>query len=110
MTIFSRDPVTKVTKRVHYDPIEEQMVVGTEQDVTGVVEANKRSYNSFDHSSARHAANGDMVASIPSVIWADLVAQGIAYDEDRLRKWLDDPDNRVFRTRPGKLGKKRSVR
>jgi hypothetical protein len=46
---------------------------------------------------------GDMsrVASIPLSVYYDLKRRGIADDPVALRKWLNDGDNRVFRTREG---------
>lgn len=108
--LLTRDPVTKVTKHVHYDAVDETMVVETEQDITELAELNKASYNSYDRGSDKHGEWGDRYASIPPVLWAELVQKGIAYDEPRLRKWLDDSDNRVFRTRPGRLAKREAVR
>jgi hypothetical protein len=43
------------------------------------------------------------VGSIPMSIYHELQKQGILQDEKRLKKWLNDPDNRVFRTRPGRV-------
>jgi hypothetical protein len=36
-------------------------------------------------------------------IYYDLQRRGILQDEKRLKAWLNDPENRVFRTRPGKV-------
>lgn len=38
------------------------------------------------------------VASIPVVIWQRLLQMGIAYDQRALNAWLNERDNRVFRT------------
>ena len=46
---------------------------------------------------------GQRVASIPAVIWEDLIRRGIAGDKKKLKAWLNDPDNRAFRTRLGKV-------
>jgi hypothetical protein len=37
------------------------------------------------------------------VIWEDLVRKGIANDTKKLKAWLNDPDNRAFRTRLGRV-------
>ena len=51
------------------------------------------------------AARGDIrpTASIPFVVVEQLMRSGVWYDEEALLKWLADPDNRAFRTRPGRL-------
>jgi hypothetical protein len=46
----------------------------------------------------------DRVASIPMGVYMELDAKGIARDEKAFARWLDDPDQRAFRTRPGRLG------
>jgi hypothetical protein len=46
---------------------------------------------------------GQRVASVPTVVWEKLVREGIANDTKRLKKWLNDPDNRAFRTRLGAI-------
>jgi hypothetical protein len=38
------------------------------------------------------------VARIPMVIWQNLQRLGITKDEAALNRWLNDPDNCVFRT------------
>ena len=45
----------------------------------------------------RHAAD------IPPVIAASLSRSGILHDKKRLLKWLDKPENRVFKTVEGRL-------
>jgi len=41
------------------------------------------------------------VASIPLSIYYDLKRQGIVDDPVRLKRWLNDSDNKYFRTRGG---------
>jgi len=36
-------------------------------------------------------------------IYMDLVSKGITRTEKDFKKWLNDPDNRFFRTRPGRV-------
>jgi hypothetical protein len=43
------------------------------------------------------------VASIPMTLFYDLKKQGIIDDPARLKAWLNNPDNRFFRTRPGRV-------
>lgn len=43
------------------------------------------------------------MAAIPPVIWQKLIKEGIAYDNERLKAWLNDPDNLPFRTRYGRV-------
>ena len=78
---------------------DDQIVIATSQDVTSIVEANKRSANAID----KHHKHGEWskVASIPMSIYHKLKQQGIADDPVRFKRCLNDPDNKYFRTRGG---------
>ena len=41
------------------------------------------------------------VGEIPLTVWMQLKDEGVARDPKALRKWLNDPDNRYFRTYDG---------
>jgi hypothetical protein len=43
------------------------------------------------------------VASIPESIYFKLKAEGKLDDPVYMKKWLNDPDNRFFRVRPGQV-------
>jgi hypothetical protein len=75
------------------------VVLETAQDVSDIIEANKADYN------AGAGFAGDMrhVARIPLVVYDDLMRRGIAQDPARLKAWLNDPDNRLFRSHPGRV-------
>lgn len=83
------------------------LIIQTVQDVSGIVEANKKEFNTYDERTkwSDHAF-GNKVASIPLTVIDDLNKQGImrgfaVIDQKRFRHWLNEPDNRAFRTRPG---------
>ena len=65
------------------------------QNTRPIVEQCKREAAAFDPLVRRDTVK---VASIPLVIWRQLQRLGITNDEQALFKWLNDPDNRVFRT------------
>ena len=96
--LFDRDPELGITKYWHVKDNGEY-VVETVQDVTGIAEYNKRSYNNAD----KKWKDVNKVASIPLSVYYELKRQGIADDPKALRKWLNDSNNRVFRTRQGVL-------
>jgi hypothetical protein len=83
------------------------IIIETRQDVSGIIEQNKKEYNSFDER-ARWSDHlfGNKVASIPLTVIDDLNKIGImrgfhVLDEKRFKAWLNNSDNRVFRTRTG---------
>tara|TARA_R100001509_G_scaffold147299_1_gene104622 strand:+ start:375 stop:677 length:303 start_codon:yes stop_codon:yes gene_type:complete len=96
--LFDRDPELGITKYWHVKDNGEY-VVETVQDVTGIAEYNKRSYNNTD----KKWKDVNKVASIPLSVYYELKRQGIADDPKALRKWLNDSNNQVFRTRQGVL-------
>jgi hypothetical protein len=100
--LFDVDPLTGTTEYFHYDEEKDAFTIQTQQDVTDLVEHNKGRYNTHD---SRAPWKGDLhlVASIPMNVYMELKQQGIIDDPKALRRWLNDPDNRYFRTRPGRV-------
>jgi hypothetical protein len=93
------NPVTRRGTEIVTDSETGLPVIIQTQDLKPIIEANKRQANNFDpylRTDTRH------VARIPIVIWQRLMRLGIAKDEKALNRWLDDPDNRVFRTDDGR--------
>ena len=93
--IFDTDPLTGITRYWHVKDNGEY-VIETVQKVD-VDEANTRARNATD----KRTKWGEMarVASIPLSVYYELKRQGIVDDQKAFKKWLNDPDNRVFRTR-----------
>ncbi len=96
--IFDRDPQMGITRYWHVKD-DGEYVIETVQDVSAIAKANKRAYNGTD----KNWKDVNKVASIPVNVYYELKRQGIADDPKALRKWLNDSDNRVFRTRQGRL-------
>lgn len=96
--VFDTDPLTGITRYWHVKS-DGEFVIETQQQVSDIAEANKRSFADTD----TKAKYGDMakVASIPLNVYYELKRQGIVDDPKAMKKWLNDPDNRVFRTRGG---------
>ena len=91
---------------VHADG-EGGIVIEMRQDVSDIVEQNKKEYNSYDER-ARWSDElfGNKVASIPMTVIDDLNKAGImrgfaVLDDKRFAAWLNDPMNRAWRTRTG---------
>ena len=97
--ILSADQETLVTETHHYDEETGTNYLEQVQDVTDIVEENKALYNLSD--GVPRFGDGKRVASIPMVIYMELQRQGITKDPVAFKRWLNDPDNRCFRTLPG---------
>ena len=99
--LFDYDPETGTTKWWHYDADKDEATIETEFQVGDLIEANKTQFNSTDERARWGEWN--RVASIPMVLFHRLKQQGIIDDPAAMKRWLNDPDNRLFRTRPGRV-------
>jgi len=93
------DPVTQITETFHFDEVTEDVYIEKSQVVDDVTDLTKAQFNSTDE----RAPWGEMahVARIPNVILE--AHPELMHDTEALNKWLNDPDNRMFRSRPGRI-------
>jgi hypothetical protein len=101
-----QNPIKFRESTVHSDG-DGGIIIETKQDISDILEQNKKEYNSYDER-ARWSDHvfGNKVASIPMTVIDELNKQGImrgfaVLDEKRFKAWLNERDNRVFRTRTG---------
>jgi hypothetical protein len=89
-------------KQFWHEDEDGNVTIQTSQDVSDVIEANRLQFNQVDE---RANWKGDLhkIGSIPMSIYYDLKRRGILDDQAALKRWLNDPDNRLFRTRPGQV-------
>ena len=94
--LFDADPAMGRYRTYHIDPATHQHTITTHQYVPE--ELNRRKYNDDTG-----GWKGDFhhVASVPGNILFDLLRKGIIDDPKAFSRWLNDPDNRVFRTKAG---------
>lgn len=95
--VFDVDPLSGITSYWHYDDATDTALIEKRQDVSDILKANKAEFNE-DHG---RYGEWTKVASIPLSVYYDLKAQGIVDDPVAMKRWLNDADNRFFRTRPG---------
>jgi hypothetical protein len=100
--LFDYDPFTKKKQLFHWDETEETAILETLQDVTPIVELSKAEYAAMDER-APWKRDFNLGARIPMTVVSELMASGVWYDNDALKKWLNDSNNRAFRTRPGRI-------
>jgi hypothetical protein len=103
--IFNVDTYTGRHTVAHSDG-EGGLILETKQDVSHIIEANKRQYNQVGSTDKW----GDLthVARLPLTVVDDLNRKGImrgfaVVNEKEFKTFLNDPDNRFFRTRPGRV-------
>lgn len=83
----------------------QNLIIRRRQDVAAVVEQ-----NAAERKEAPRSMRGQdrvRVARLPPVVLAKLMTDGTlrgdAGDQERIRWWLNDPDNVAFRTRGGRV-------
>lgn len=87
----------------------DQLIITQKQDISAIIEANKAEYNQTDRKTKWSDGQlSNKVASIPLAVFQDLEKAGITrgftvIDMPRFKAWLNNPDNKVFRTRAGTI-------
>ena len=82
-------------------------VIETIQDVSDIVEQNKQEFNNASTTWGEDVFD-NKIASIPMTVIDDLnqkqIMQGFQIlDMKRFKEFLNNPDNRFFRTKPGRI-------
>lgn len=104
--LFDVNPLFGIVRLWHYDDETDKATIETRQGMTDTYT------NLVDQNNALRAQTSAKtpyrdglhhVARIPLVILEDLQRKGITKDKKRMKAWLNDPDNRFFRTREGKV-------
>ena len=99
--VIDHDPNTGISHVLYFDEGTQEARYVAEQDVTGTLDLNRKQANEVGKRFGGEAMHH--VARIPNVILLDLKKQGILDDWPRFKRWLNDPDNRFFRTHEGSL-------
>lgn len=81
------------------------VILETKQDVSTIIEANKRQFN---NASSKFDNILTHIARLPLTVIDDLNTKGImrgfkVLDQKAFNAFLNHPDNRFFRTHPGKV-------
>jgi hypothetical protein len=107
--LLDYDPFTKTTQWYHYDEITGDIGLETEQDITAIVEHNKALYNLFDENARwsnplRPSVGQTRYAHVGVQAHLELMkVTNNGKDQKAFKKWMNDPANRFFRTRPGRV-------
>jgi hypothetical protein len=99
--VLSFDPDTGIRELFYYDPDRDRFRIEAIQDVDDITDLNKAQHNE----ATDRGWKGDLnhVARIPLVLFYKLKKLGILNDQRAIKRWLNDKDNSVFRTRPGRV-------
>lgn len=105
--VFSSNWGAGIHRRAHVDKETGALTVEAEQDVSEIIEDAKAQFND-EH--GRHGDGLTKVAQIPLSLLFTPEMRKIRRDPEAYARWLDDPDNVVFRTRPGKVSWRKRIR
>jgi hypothetical protein len=97
--VMDFDPNTGIKHVFHYDNLTDEASITAEQDVDHIIEQNKQLINEAPD----RWGEWTRVAQIPMVVYLDLQKKGILNDQAALKRWLNDPDNKFFRTKAGTI-------
>lgn len=100
---FVGNEAAGIRRQFHWDPVSESFTIETVQEVTDLMDVNKRCFNADDHEVQKWKGDMHRVASIPLSIYFQLKEQGVIDDPSRMKAWLNSPDNRAFRTKDGRI-------
>ena len=91
----------------HSNADETEFTINTRQDVEPILEENKQAYNQYgDKLTPGKAGEGVRVASIPTNIWTQWMKETngeIQRDHNLMKRYLNDPYNKYFRTTPTRI-------
>jgi curved DNA-binding protein CbpA len=94
--LIDSDAATGAFSTFEYDAGSDMYLLNQGQRFDAIAEANKREFN---EDKRRHGDGlGRKVASIPLHLFFQMQKQGITRDRKAMARWLNDSDNRVFRT------------
>ena len=89
------DAFTGTSQKMHITP-DQRLVFETKTDISDLADQNKEIMNSV----SRTSRSGDMVkvASLPMLVYVDLMKRGILRDKAAMKKWLQSEEARPYRT------------
>jgi hypothetical protein len=91
----------------HSNTDETEFTINTYQDVEPILEENKRHLNEYGSLlNSGKTGEGVRVASIPLNVWQQWMQEtngAIEKDHNLMKKYLNDPDNKYFRTTPTRV-------
>ena len=106
---MKKNAVAKSTpvETFHSNANEDEFTVHTVQDTEPILDENKRAFNDYgDLLTPGKSGEGLRVASIPLTVWTQWMREtngDIQKDPKLMKKYLNDPDNKYFRTTPTRV-------
>ena len=99
-----------INSKIHLDEGEKKIHIEDSQDISQILAQNKREANDQAYKfKGFQDAKMYKVAEIPLIVVQELAQRGImnyngtVRDKERMKKWLNDPDNKYFRIYKGNV-------
>ena len=92
---------------IQHDEMDDKLHIAHSQDVSPIIESNRRAYNETDKGDKW--GDWNRVASIPAVVVMEWMSLGINVmspnyeDQKKIKKLLNSPEYAYLRTRKGRL-------
>ncbi len=99
--LFSHDPNSGITRYFHYDEMTGETTIETQSHLDKLVDFNH--FAQKEQTSLHRWGDGKVVATIPLSIWLKFKQEGKLNDHAFMRRWLNDPENRMYRRFLGKV-------
>ena len=91
----------------HSNADETEFTINTYQDCEPILEENKKAFNNYGSKlTSGKSSEGVRVASIPLNVWNQWMQETngeIQRDHNLMKRYLNDPDNKYFRTTPTRI-------
>ena len=91
----------------HSNADETEFTINTYQDCEPILEENKKAFNNYGSKlTPGKSSEGVRVASIPLNVWNQWMQETngeIQRDHNLMKRYLNDPDNKYFRTTPTRI-------
>lgn len=97
--LFSRDE--NYTRWFHYDEATDETTIETVQHLDPLVNLNH--FAQKEQTKLHRWGDGKIVATIPLSIYLKLYSEGKTKDSAYMKRWLNDPENRMYRRFLGKV-------
>lgn len=97
--VIDTDPTTGISHVLYYDNDTDKASYVAEQDTSVLLDLNRKQANE----QGKRYGEWTKVASLPMTLWVKLKQEGILDDAKAFKRWLNDPDNRYFKTHEGRV-------
>lgn len=101
--ILDDDPESGKRTIHHFDYATGKTTIEVRHEVEPLIEINKALFNETDKHTSFRGRDMVRMASIPIGVWMELKKKGIVDDDKAYRRWLNDSENRFFRTTAGRV-------